>query len=95
MTLQNLKCNCDLCKKIRELGRITTGGWADPRRGYNESEEHFLDRVPDGFIEWPENHIGEVVEPARPRCLECGSENVMVAGRCTTCYSCGASTCSL
>ena len=53
-------CWCPLCLKIRQLieeqGMITTGGWADPRRFYHESEEDFLKRIPDGFISWPSEH---------------------------------------
>lgn len=49
------KCSCDLCLFLR-IYRGTHGGWADPRRGYSESEEDFLERVPDGFIKWPDNH---------------------------------------
>jgi hypothetical protein len=53
-------CFCPCCIKIRELidkgGMITSGGWADPRRGYSESEKDFLERVPDGFIKWHEDH---------------------------------------
>lgn len=54
-------CNCALCLKIRELVTtvyITSGGWCDPRRGYSESEKDFLNRVPDGFLKWPEDHKG-------------------------------------
>ena len=61
-TLYAPGCPCALCEKIRsvigERGMITSGGWADPRRGYMESEEKFLARVPDGFIRWPAAHIG-------------------------------------
>ncbi len=56
-----MKCDCALCLKIRELTdkgnvMILQGGWADPRRHYLESEEDFLERIPDGFIRWPEDH---------------------------------------
>ena len=50
-------CHCALCGQIRSLGPgIGSGGWADPRRDYDESEEDFLRRVPDGFIRWPDDH---------------------------------------
>jgi hypothetical protein len=59
-TLYSPNCLCGCCNKIRHLikenGMITSGGWADPRRGYLESEEDFLERVPDGFIRWAEDH---------------------------------------
>ncbi len=59
-TLFTRGCFCDLCVKIRllieEHGMITSGGWADPRRGYLEQEDEFLKRVPDGFIRWPKDH---------------------------------------
>lgn len=50
------KCECDLCKFLRTY-EGTHGGWCDPRRGYLEKEEEFLNRVPDGFICWPSDHI--------------------------------------
>ena len=72
LTLEQLKrmaplevymmCDCALCKKIMEIkasfGLWAGQGWADPRRGYSETEEAFLKRVPDGFVKFPEDHIG-------------------------------------
>lgn len=49
------KCDCDLCVFLRTYNG-TYGGWADPRRGYLETEGDFLKRVPDGFLVWPEDH---------------------------------------
>jgi len=57
-------CQCAACIKFRklihptpnELVMITTGGWCDPRRSYLESEDDFLKRVPDGILQWPEDH---------------------------------------
>ncbi len=52
-------CQCALCKKIIELTQdafITSCGWADPRRRYMEDSDAFLERVPDGFLRWPDDH---------------------------------------
>lgn len=37
----------------------------------------------------------EVKDEELPTCPECGSTNIMIAGRCTTCLECGASSCAL
>ena len=52
-------CNCALCEMLRELGPYhPTGGWCDPRRYYEEGNDaNFLQRIPDGFIKWPEDHV--------------------------------------
>lgn len=37
----------------------------------------------------------KIKEVERPKCPNCGSENIMINGRCITCYECGSSTCSM
>jgi len=54
------KCRCALHNFLGTYNG-TYGGWADPRRGYLESEEDFLGRVPDGFLKWPEDCLGSHV----------------------------------
>jgi len=49
-------CNCALCEFLRGYSG-THGGWCDPRRGYSEQEDDFIERVPDGFWVWPANHV--------------------------------------
>lgn len=50
-------CQCALCKVYRNL-EMFSDGWADPRRYYLEGVDEFIARVPDGFLEWPTDHIG-------------------------------------
>lgn len=61
-------CGCALCEFIKKYLSVDmwpyVGPWADPRRHYLESEEEFLERVPDGFLRWPEEH--ENVAKKRP-----------------------------
>ncbi len=68
------QCGCGLCGFLRSYVG-THGGWCDPRRGYRESEKDFLVRVPDGFSQWPENHI-DVQDSVK----RCSSYSVMWRG---------------
>lgn len=59
-TLWAKGCECARCLKMREItdeGRliIPMGGWGDPRRHYLEGPGEFLERVPDGFVELPDD----------------------------------------
>ena len=38
---------------------------------------------------------GKEEKPTVLRCPECGSEDLIIAGRCATCTDCGWSLCSL
>lgn len=61
-----ISCGCSLCEYLssrHERGLVvTSGGHCDPRRGYSETAEEFLKRVPDGFLIWPENHE-DILDP--------------------------------
>jgi hypothetical protein len=60
--LEQESCGCRLCKFLETYNGIH-GGWADPRRGYSESEEDFIERVPDGFLTWPDDHVDTYTSP--------------------------------
>jgi hypothetical protein len=47
-------CQCNFHRFFR--GQIwCSGGWLDPRRNYNETAEEFLRRIPDGFVQVPDD----------------------------------------
>ena len=42
-----------------------------------------------------ENKKDETTEVKKVECPNCGSDYIVINGRCITCYSCGSGTCSL
>jgi hypothetical protein len=64
-TIYTKGCECSACKKLyslihpdeKTIVMFGSGGWNDPRRMYHETDpQEFLKRVPDGILQWPEDH---------------------------------------